>query len=101
MDIKWIIIAIFAVLGFTLLKVEHHTRKIKVVILAILGIVLYFSLVGLLSSGDLTLSNPRGIVNAVYDYVGWIGHTGGELFDIGKDTVALVGDAVKVNVTAP
>lgn len=100
MDVKWIIIAIFVVLGFTLLKLEHHTRKIKVVILALLAAVLYFSLMGLLNSTEFSFSNPRGIVNAVYNYFGWIGRTGSEIFDIGKNTVSLVGNAVKLNATA-
>ena len=97
MLIKWIIIGVFIILGLFFLKMEHHTRKIKALILVLLGFIIYFSLVGMLNSNDVDVSSPKGIVGAVYTYFGWIGETGAKLFDIGKDTVSLVGNAVKLN----
>ena len=99
MVIRWIVLGIFVVIGLFFLKMEHHTRKLKVLILVALGFVIYFSLMGMLNSEDVDVNSPKGIVGAVYTYFGWVGETGARLFDIGKNTVSLVGNAVKVNVT--
>jgi len=45
------------------------------------------------------LKSPRGIIDGVYLYVGWIGHTTSSLWDIGTNTVSLVGNAIKMNNT--
>ena len=97
--LNWIIIGVFILIGTVVLQLEHHTRKFKAVIFAILGLAIYFSLVGMLSSNDVSIDSPRGIVNAVYTYFGWIGETSARLWDIGKDTTYLVGNAIKLNVT--
>lgn len=49
-----------------------------------------------LSSGTVDLTSPRGIINAVYLYVGWLGETTSELFDIGKESFSLAGNAIRV-----
>ena len=97
--LNWIIIGVFILIGTIVLQLEHHTRKFKAVIFAILGLVLYFSLVGMMSSNEVSIDSPSGIINAVYTYFGWIGETGTKLWDIGKDTTSLVGNAIKLNVT--
>lgn len=96
MVIEWVIIAIFVVLGLFFAKMEHHTQKIKIIIIIVVGFVLYFSIMGIFSSGEVSLDSPRGIVNAVYVYFGWMGETSAQLWDIGKDTVHLVGNAIKM-----
>ena len=97
MVINWIIIAVFVIIGLFLLKMEHHSRKVKVLIIVLIGFTLYFSIAGMLTSERVDLTSPRGIVNAVYVYFGWIGQTTANLWDIGTDTVALVGNAIKLN----
>ena len=99
MIINWIIIGVFVMIALFFLQMEHHTRKLKALVFAILGLALYFSLIGLLNSTEVSINSPKGIINAVYTYFGWIGETGAKLWDIGKDTTSLVGHAVKVNVT--
>ena len=78
---------------------EHHSRKIKVLVIAIIGFTLYFSIVGMMSSEKVDIASPRGIVNAIYIYFGWVGETAATLWDIGSDTVTLVGNAIKLNIT--
>jgi hypothetical protein len=99
MVIEWIIIAIFVVLGLFFAKMEHHTQKIKIIIIIIVGFILYFSVIGIFSSEQVSLDSPRGIVNAVYVYFGWMGETSAKLWDIGKETTTLVGNAIKVDDT--
>lgn len=100
MIINWIVIGVFIIIGLIVLQLEHHSRRIKALVFAVIGLVLYFSLVGILSSGEVSIDSPRGIINAVYTYFGWIGETGSKLWDIGTDTASLVGNAVKVNATS-
>jgi len=95
--IQWIIIGVFVLVGFWYLKVEHQSRKVKAVVIVIIAALLYFSMMGIFSSEKVNMNSPRGIVNGVYVYFGWIGQTIGNLWDIGVDTVRTVGNAVKVN----
>jgi len=97
MIIQWIILGIFAIIILAFLKMDHHLRVAKLVILAMIGILIYFSVMGVFSSEQIDLASPRGIVQATYIYFGWIGETTGKLWDIGTDTVSLVGNAIKVS----
>ena len=59
--------------------------------------VVYFSMMGIFSSEKVDLTSPRGVVNAVYVYFGWMGQTVTSLWDIGADTVRTVGNSIKIN----
>jgi len=97
MIIQWIVIGVFILLGLWFIKMEHHTKKIKILVLILIGALIYFSMIGIFSSEKVNLTSPRGVVNAVYVYFGWIGQTTGKLWDIGSDTVGMVGNAIKIN----
>jgi len=97
MIVEIIVVGIFVIVGIIWLQFEHHTRKYKAVAIVIIGFLIYFSVVGLFSSDKVELDSPRGVVNAVYFYFGWIGETSVKLWDIGTDTVNMVGNAIKVN----
>ena len=99
MIVQWIIIGVFVLIGLWFLKMEHHTRKVKIITIALIGLVIYFSMVGIFTSEQVNLTSPRGVVNAVYVYFGWIGQTMSNLWDVGTDTVSMVGNAIKVNNT--
>ena len=97
--IGWIAIAILVLVGFYLLKLDHHARKIKIIAIILIAILIYFSITGIFSSDNIDIKSPRGIANAVYVYFGWLGHTVSNLWDIGADTVRTVGNAIKINQT--
>ena len=97
MIVQWVIVAIFVVVGLWYLKMEHHSRKMKIVVIVLIGALIYFSMMNIFTSEQVDLTSPRGVVNAVYIYFGWIGQTASNLWDIGADTASLVGNAVKVN----
>ncbi|MBT7101943.1 hypothetical protein HN935_00340 [archaeon] len=99
MIVQWVIVAVFVLAGLWYLKMEHHSRKMKVVIIVLIGALIYFSMINIFTSSQVDLTSPRGVVNAVYIYFGWIGQTASSLWDIGSDTVGLVGNAIKVNNT--
>ena len=96
MVIQWIIIGVFILVGFWYLKMEHHTRKAKVIAIVIIVALLYFSMMGIFSSEKVNMTSPRGIINGVYVYFGWMGQTVSNLWDIGADTVRTVGNAIKI-----
>lgn len=97
--IMYIAIGILILLGLVILNLEHHTRKIKIIVIVLLSLMIYFSIIGVLNSDKVSLNSPRGIVNAVYYYFGWLGQTVGNLWQIGGDTVTAVGNVVKFNQT--
>lgn len=99
MIIHWIAIGILVIIGFFFIKIDSHLSKIKIIVLIGLGFIMYFSIVSMLSSGRIDTDSPTSIVSSVYSYFGWLGDTALNLFDIGKDTVVLVGNAVKYNTT--
>lgn len=84
---------------FLYLKVDHQGRKIKMILLIFLVAVLLLSLTVVLSSSNIDLKSPRGIIQAVYFYVGWVGKTTANLWNIGTDFTGKVIDAVKMNST--
>ena len=94
-----VLLAVVVFLAFLFLRMEHMDRKIKVVIFVVLGVLIYFSVVNLFNSATVDLTSPKGIIGAVYLYVGWIGRTLANLFDVGKETVQMVGNAISFNVT--
>ncbi|MEA3248315.1 MAG: hypothetical protein U9Q73_01275 [Nanoarchaeota archaeon] len=97
MALEWIIVGILMLLGFVLFKIDHNIHLIKSVVIILIGILFYFSMVGIFSSDQIDLTSPRGIVQATYIYFGWIGETTGKLWDIGTETSRLVGNAIKIN----
>lgn len=99
MIIEWVVIAIFVFIGLFYLKMEHHTHKIKILVILVIGFIIYFSIVNHFNSDEVDITSPSGIVNGLYLYVGWMGQTATNLWDIGTDTSSMVGNAVKVNTT--
>ena len=97
MVIKWIIIGIFVLIALYYLKAEHHAQKIKIIVIILLGAVIYFSIMGVFTSDQADVTSPRGVVNTVYVYFGWIGQTASNLWDVGVDTTHMVGNAIKTD----
>jgi hypothetical protein len=95
--IQWIIIGVFVLLGLWYLKMEHHTRKAKAIIIVLVCALLYFSMMNVFSSEKVDLTSPKGMVNGVYVYFGWMGQTISNLWDVGADTVHTVGNAIRIN----
>jgi hypothetical protein len=95
----WIAIIILILIALTLIKLEHHTKAIKMFLIIIIGAILYFSIISVFSSSQVDLTSPKGIINGAYLYMGWMGQTASSLWNIGEDTVTLVGNAIKINNT--
>ncbi len=91
---------IFVLIAFLVLRVEHIGRKVKIVAFILIGLLLYFSIMNLLTADSIDLTSPKGVVNAVYLYFGWLGKTASALWDVGKETVNMVGDVINFNATS-
>ncbi|MFA5060833.1 MAG: hypothetical protein WC494_00765 [Candidatus Pacearchaeota archaeon] len=94
-----IIILLIAIIALKLLKFDHHARTIKIIFFTLIILLLYFSIMSVLNSGNADLGSPRGITKTISFYFGWLGQTVWNLWDIGADTVKTVGNAIKVNST--
>ena len=95
--IPWLIVAGVIIIALIWLEVEKKFKWIKILLLVLLIAILYFSFIGVSKSKEMDFSSPRGVYMAVTSYVSWIGNTGKDVFNIGKDTVTLVGNAIKEN----
>jgi len=95
----WIAIIVLVFLGLFFIKMEHHAKKVKIIVVVLICALIYFSIVNIFSSEKVDLTSPKGIINGVYVYFGWIGTTIGNLWEIGGDTVHTVGNAIKLNNT--
>lgn len=95
----WLIFVVFAIFLVFVIKSEHHLRKVKLAVILLVLLLIYFSIAIWSNSEAVDFSTPGGIMNAVYVYFGWVGETSAKLFGIGKDTVVAVGNVIKVNQT--
>lgn len=96
MIIESIVIGILAVIGLYFLKMEHHTRKIKIIAIALIALLFYVSATGMFNSNNVDITSPRGIVSGIYLYVGWLGESASSIWDIGIETTGRVIDAVRI-----
>ncbi|MDD2444800.1 MAG: hypothetical protein PHX15_01530 [Candidatus Nanoarchaeia archaeon] len=94
-----IVIIILVIIGLIYFKLEHKGKIIKTVILIALALLIYFSLTKVVSLQEIDLTSPRQVANVLYTYVGWIGNTLTQLWDIGKETATIVGHTIKLNET--
>jgi hypothetical protein len=95
--IIWVAIIFLAVMSILFFKFEHHLRLLRVALLAIVIIFIYLSMSSVISSESVDISSPKGVASAIYVYIGWLGETTTELFQIGKDAGSLAGNAIKVD----
>ncbi len=98
MVISWIVILLLLAIGLIYMKLEHHGRVIKVIVLVFLLFMILFSMSSILKMrGTTDYSDPKEIVQTVYYYFGWLGNTLSQLWSIGQETAVTVGNVVKVN----
>jgi hypothetical protein len=97
---EWIAIGVIVIIGMLVLRLEHHARKYKIIVAVMIGLLLYFSVLAIFSSEQIDYTSPSGVISGVYLYAGWIGKTATSLWNIGTDTVHIVGNAIKINNTS-
>jgi hypothetical protein len=97
MVIDIIFLGIFLLIGFAILKIRKHTKKFKIISILLIGFLIYFFIVGLLSPNELSLDSPGEVFKSIYYYFAWIGKFSMKLWDVGSETTAMVGNAIKTN----
>jgi hypothetical protein len=94
---EWVMFALFALIAYALLKINHHTRKWRLLLIVFLGFLLYFSIMVSFQSNNVDLSSPLGVVNAGGVYLRWAGNSVLDLWDAGVETTTVVGNAIKID----
>jgi hypothetical protein len=94
-----IVIAVLLVIGLLYVQIEHHARKIKITVLILVIVSIYFSLSSVFSTNEIDATSPSGIMDATLLYVDWVSSTSVKLWDVGAETTHMVGNAIKVNGT--
>lgn len=94
-----IVIGFLVIVGLIYFKIEHKGKIVKAIILVSLFLLLYFSLTKVISLQEIDFTSPRQVANVLYIYVGWVGDTLTQLWDIGKETASTVGHTIKLNET--
>ncbi len=97
MVISWVVILILVFIVLAFLKIDHHTRVLKIFVLLGILLLIAFSMYNLFKVKEIDLSSPKDVVNTVYLYFGWLGNTLTQLWDVGKDTITTVGNVIKIN----
>ena len=95
--ITWIILGIFVLIALVYIKLSHQGKRVKLIVLVLLGILFYFSLLAFFSSEDVQLTSPQGIAKATTGFFVRIGETAGELWEIGKVTGKAVVKVIDFN----
>ena len=90
-----ILMGILVIIGLAFLKIGHHTRKAKIIVLIIIGLTIYFSAFELFSYGKFSLGSISGIFIALKLYFGWIWSVIVGVWDVGTDTISFAGNAIK------
>lgn len=95
-----IVLVIVAMLIITMfIHLEHKLKAIKAIVLILILLIIGSSVYTWVKNDTNDLSSPKGIVNSIYMYVGWLGSTGAAIVDSTKDSFTIVGNAINGNST--
>ena len=97
--IEWIIIGVFVVLFFMFAKLGHTERRIRFLVILVIGLLIYFSMVGFLNQGSFDFSSPQTIIGSLGSYFSWLSSIFVDLWAIGGETVTTVGNVIRMNST--
>lgn len=92
-----LVLVTFIVIAFFVIHLEHMGKRIKVLIIIALLLGLYFSVSNMVKSGSVDFSSPKGIVNSIYTYFGYLAGIGKSVWDVGSNAVTGVGNAIKID----
>ena len=95
--IALVLIAIFILT--TMIHLEHKFKAIKAVVLVLILLIIGGSLYTWIKSDTNDLSSPRGIVNSIYAYMGWMGDISIKVFSTFSDGFKTVGNVIQGNET--
>jgi hypothetical protein len=99
MILKWAIVAILLLILLWYIKAGKHAKKIKIIIVILILLFGYYSIVTFFAPERAELKAVRGIINTANVYFEWVVQASANLWDIGTDTVHMVGNAIKTNET--
>jgi uncharacterized membrane protein len=95
----WIVAIILVLVLLAFLKFEHYNKTWHTLLAITLILFVYLSMTAMIKTGKMDFSSPRAVINSFTIYGGWLSETGFKLFDIGKDTIRTIGNAIRINQT--
>lgn len=96
MAMNIISILLIILIAMIIVRIEQKSRLFRLTILALIILLLYFSITGVISSKGLSADSPKGIFQIMVAYISWVVQTLVKLWDIGVDTVRAVGNAIAI-----
>jgi hypothetical protein len=96
-EIIWVI-ALFLIL-LVLVKVEHAGKRVKLILLILIGAFLFFSMSSVLEKNSLEIDSVKNFGKAVSVYFSWLGNAAHQVWGIGNSIKDGIQDAVKSNQT--
>lgn len=97
MWVNVIIILILVLIALKLIRFEHHLKAVRLVLLLVLGVLIYFSMLSFVNSGQFDYSSPKGVFNSIKSYLYWFKDTLVNIWNAGKDSVRTIGYAIRGN----
>ena len=87
------------IIGAFIIRLSHFSKKIKLFIIIVIVLFLYFSISGTIVNENIKLNSFEGYSKAVSLFLGTIVSSIKSTMAIGKDSISFVGDVVKGNFT--
>ena len=98
--ISVVLIIVFLLVALFIFKLEHLGKVIKISLLVVIAALLYFSVTSVISTADVDLDSPKGVLNSVTLYFRWLGNAISNLADISGEVKDTVSEAIDMNLSS-
>lgn len=95
----WIIALVLLGLIYVFIQVNSFKQSWTVFIFIVLLVLVFFSMSGMIRSGELDFSTAGNSINSLGVYAGWLGKTTINVFSVVKDSFRTVGHVISSNTT--
>jgi hypothetical protein len=79
------------------MKVDHKAKRMKMIIILLLIVFIYFSVSSVIHQNNIDLSSPAGWYNTGALYFSWLGNIGTGIWNAAGDLKGVIGNVVKGN----
>jgi glucan phosphoethanolaminetransferase (alkaline phosphatase superfamily) len=81
----YVIMGILIVIGLIFIQFEHHTKKLKVMIVISILMLIFFSVIGFYNSGQSDFSSIKSSIDTTFFFLSWIWQSSLEIWDAGVE----------------
>jgi len=98
--VSWILIGfVVLILAIIFIKFEHHTKRLKLILIIVLIAFIYFSASSVLHNSGVKVNSLEGAGKATSLYFSWLGNAATNVWHSGGEVKTIVGNAIKGNQT--